>query len=41
MLQYKYETKDEFGCWDFEIISADAGTRFTSTDFLNMISAHS
>ena len=24
---------DEFGWWDLEIISVDAGTQFTSTDF--------
>ena len=24
---------DEFGWWDLEIISVDAGTQFTSTEF--------
>ena len=27
------EKMDQFGLWDLEIISADAGTQFTSTEF--------
>ena len=33
MFQYRFIKKDEFGWWDLEIISADAGTQFTSTEF--------
>ena len=29
--QYRFGKIDEFGWWDLEIISADAGTQFTST----------
>ena len=31
MFQSKFGKIDEFGWWDLEIISADAGTQFTST----------
>ena len=31
--QYIFRKIDEFGWWDLEIISADAGTQSTSTDF--------
>ena len=33
MFQYRFEKIDEFGWWDIEIISSDAGKQFTSTDF--------
>ena len=33
MLQSIFGTIDEFGWWDLEIISADPGTQFTSTEF--------
>ena len=33
MFQTRSGKIDEFGWWDLEIISADAGLQFTSTDF--------
>ena len=33
MFQSRFGKIDEFGWWDLERISADAGTQFTSTDF--------
>ena len=33
MLQYRFGKKDELGWWDLERISADAGTKFTLTEF--------
>ena len=33
MFQYRFGKIDEFGLWDLERISEDAGTQFTSTDF--------
>ena len=33
MFQYRFGEIDEFGWWDLERISADAGTQFTSTKF--------
>ena len=33
MFQARFGKVDEFGCWDLEIIAADAGTQFTSTEF--------
>ena len=33
MFQSRSRKIDEFGWWDLEIISADAGTQFTSTEF--------
>ena len=33
MFQYRFGQIDEFGWWNLEIISADAGTKFTSTEF--------
>ena len=33
MFQSRFGTIDLFGWWDLEIISADAGTYFTSTEF--------
>ena len=33
MFQYRFGKIDEFGWWDLEIISAYAGTQFTSTEF--------
>ena len=33
MFQSIFGKIDEFGWWDLEIISADAGKQFTSTDF--------
>ena len=33
MFQSRFGKIDQFGWWDLEIISADAGTNFTSTKF--------
>ena len=33
MFQSRFGKIDQFGWWDLERISADAGTQFTSTDF--------
>ena len=33
MFQYRSGKIEYFGWWDLEIISADAGTQFTSTEF--------
>ena len=33
MFQYRFGKIDQFGWWDLERISADAGTQFTSTEF--------
>ena len=33
MFQSRFGAIDQFGWWDLEIISADAGTYFTSTEF--------
>ena len=33
MFQSRSVKIDEFGWWDLEIISADAGSQFTSIDF--------
>ena len=33
MFQSRFWKIDQFGWWDLEIISADAGTQFTSTEF--------
>ena len=33
MFQSRFGKIDEFGWWDLEIISADADTQFTSTEF--------
>ena len=33
MFQSRFRKIEIFGCWDLEIISADAGTQFTSTKF--------
>ena len=33
MFQSRFRKIDQFGWWDLERISADAGTQFTSTDF--------
>ena len=33
MFQSRDRQIDQFGWWDLEIISSDAGTQFTSTDF--------
>ena len=33
MFQSRFGKIDEFGWWDLEIMSADAGTQFTSTEF--------
>ena len=33
VFQYRFVKIDEFGWWDLEIVSADAGTQFTSTEF--------
>ena len=33
MFQSRFGIIDEFGWWDLEIISADAGTQFTLAEF--------
>ena len=33
MFQSRFEEIDEFGWWDLERISVNAGTQFTSTEF--------
>ena len=33
MFQSRFGKIDQFGWWDLERISADAGTQFTSTDY--------
>ena len=33
LFQSRFGKMDQFGWWDLEIISADAGTQFTSTEF--------
>ena len=33
MFQSRFGKIDQFGWWDLERISADAGTKFTSTEF--------
>ena len=33
MFQSRFGEIDQFGWWDLEIISADVGTQFTSTEF--------
>ena len=33
MFQSRFRKIDQFGWWDLEIIAADAGTQFTSTEF--------
>ena len=33
MFQYKFGKIDKYGWWELEIISADVGTQFTSTEF--------
>ena len=41
MLQSILGKIDEFGWWDLEGISADAGMQFTSTDFQGKCKTHS
>ena len=41
MLQYILGKIDEFGWWDLEGISADAGMQFTSTEFQGKCKTHS
>ena len=33
MFQFRFGKMDQFGWWDLERVSADAGTQFTSTEF--------
>ena len=33
MFQSRFGIMEKFGWWDFEIFSADAGTKFTSIEF--------
>ena len=40
MFQPRFGKIDQFGWWDLEIISADAGTQFTSTDFKDEFKTH-
>ena len=40
MFQSRFEKIDQFGWWDLERISADAGTQFTLTDFKEECQTH-
>ena len=40
MFQARFEKVDKFGWWDLEIISADSGTQFTSTEFQDKCQTH-
>ena len=40
IFQSRFVRIDEFGWWDLEIISADAGTQFTSTEFQDEFQTH-
>ena len=40
MFQSRFRKIDEFGWWDLEIISADAGTQFTLTEFKEECQTH-
>ena len=40
MFQSRFGKMDEFGWWDLERISADAGSQFTSTEFKEYYQTH-
>ena len=40
MFQSRFWEIDQFGWWDLEIISADAGIKFTSTEFKQECQTH-
>ena len=40
MFQSRFGKIDQFGWWDLEIISADAGTQFTSMEFKEECQTH-
>ena len=40
MFQFIFGKMDQFGWWDLERISADAGTQFTSTEFKEVCQTH-
>ena len=40
MFQSRFRKIDQFGWWDLERISADAGTQFTSTEFKDECQTH-
>ena len=40
MFQSRFRKMDQFGWWDLERISADAGTQFTLTDFKDECQTH-
>ena len=40
MFQSRFGIMDQFGWWDLERISADAGTQFSSTDFKDECQTH-
>ena len=40
MFQSRFGEIDQFGWWDLEIISADAGTQFTLTEFKEECQTH-
>ena len=40
MSQSRFGKIDKFGWWDLEIISADAGTKFASTEFQEQCQTH-
>ena len=40
MFQSRFGKIDQFGWWDLERISSDAGTQFTSTEFKDECQTH-
>ena len=40
IFQSRFRKIDQFGWWDLELISADAGTQFTSTEFKDEYQTH-
>ena len=40
IFQTRFGKIDKFGWWDLEIISADAGMQFTSTEFQEKCETH-
>ena len=40
MFQARFEKMDKFGLWGLEIISADSGAQFTSTEFQDECKTH-
>ena len=40
IIQSRFGIIDQFGWWDLEIISADVGTQFNSTEFKDECQTH-